>query len=372
MKLKHSGYLVLALAGTAMCLAPLSCGGDDNSSKSISLDDVPDLYYDAFCTKAMECPVFFNYKAFSSVAECKTLIKKIFEKEGEGVDTIVQAAEDGNSDYDGNKARKCLDAIKAATCEQMAYGIDMIDPSCTQVFKGKLDDGVACRTDQECSGGWCDGTTKCDGKCKQAAGEGEDCASTPCKDGLVCSKDGKCTSTIDPPGEGEDCANYGISCKYGLFCNNKNKCEKLKGEGEECLYDNECVFGFGCFSSDGGNTRKCQKPEIVGEGKDCDWKAGKVCDISKMLFCGFTATDGTPEKCHKAGQEGDTCFDAQSYLMTQCDPYSKIYCDAMGTNKCVQQKKAGEACNAQLNGTDCLSGTCGQDGKCAADPCADK
>lgn len=120
--------------------------------------------------------------------------------------------------------------------------------------------------------------------------------------------------------------------------------------GDDCSDDSDCNApdGFSCVRKSTDEDGTCQKPVVVGAGRDCS-AAAEVCD--KGFFC-----DG--ENCIESRDAGRDCT-----FPGECA--SGLFCNDDG--KCEAGRKVSEACDAD---EECESGVCLEDG--AATVCTDR
>lgn len=341
-----------AIAATFALFGGAGCGDDDGGGSSrIPLTELESSYYELFCQKAMECPDNWIVTKLDSVDECIELIQSQGDMD-DGLADLVGAVDGGNTEYDGEQAKTCMEETLALSCE--AFHGSGQPESCQSVFTGLLADGESCRLDEECAGGWCDTREACPGVCATEAIEGESCeGGIQCAEGFTCLE-GMCAVEPDPLPEGEDCSEHW--CAYGLFCNSDMICEAWRGVGESCQGDWYCQAELMCLQGE------CSEVTLVDqEGVDCDPYSGVICDPFAGLSCAMEMQTESFDTCVVSPQAGEACFDQDAGLFIQCDMTQEIYCDFESGN-CEEKKAGGEACTASEQ---CLSGYCQMDDTCA-------
>jgi hypothetical protein len=238
----------------------------------------------------------------------------------------------------------------------------------TCVAEGEL--GYSCYENEECSSGlvcrdnhcqplgqagaecdWqedadCAASLLCDdGLCATAGGIHASCyGSDPCDSGLVC-KDDRCGA---PAQLGELCepwwwtpSGYNTGCAAGLACVD-SLCAVAGSLGAPCSDTNSCLDGLVCSTYND----ECALPAAEGEYCwDVPCAQGLVCDQ-------YSDTCTTPAAL------GESCESLACGAGLACDFDSEV---------CMWAANAGDACGsasnaACLEGLECLSGTCVQDG----------
>ena len=269
---------------------------------------------------------------------------------------LLEAVKKGTVRYDGNEAKKCVDAL---TTQCRPVGV------CDKVFTGTVAVGGACTVSQECeSTAWCDRSSTCPGACttKLGAGakvpnveacstnrvllassgditclanprEGDACAATPdCSSGLSC-RDGRCAPG---PKGGEPCD--GATCAIGFRCT-AGTCLAWAKRGEACANESStagapCQAGLACRDGVCG--------DALREGESCDGN-------STRCGAGLQCKSST---CTRRGEAGASCRS-----LFDCD--EGLWCD--GAN-CFAKQGVGGPCMANGAcelGLTCTDGTCG-------------
>jgi hypothetical protein len=325
-----------------LALAIAGCGGG-----SVSIDDYGDAYHQAYCKYATKCG------AFGSVDECldANIGFTITIDPAE-----IAAANDGKFDYDGSKAKECLDALGDESCDSTSEDERVADSACRDVAHGTGVDGDACENDVECVSQVCNIPT---------------CADACCP--------GTCTGSTAPAALAEGVAcEFSDECDTGLYCTeDTSQCAKLKASGAACDGSDECDYGLACVVGTGG-TGTCIA--LPGTGGDCSTTnecanigdrciagtctsyatKGEACSDTAPCSPFYTCTSGT---CAANGSPtGSTCAEN-----ADCAGYG-AFCDdpeATGSGTCAQPAANGTACQENA---ECASQFCDDNGTCADAP----
>jgi hypothetical protein len=304
MRIKSS-FLTLFLAAAGLATG---CGGG-----SVGADELADELEQTLCEAQVACG------AFPDVQTCRDTV---FIDVDSDIPQFLALVDAGRLDYDGDKARECLDLYTDAFAECSVFGpdraiLDQIEEQCGNVFTGNTAVGDVCYVDEECAGDAECNVSDCQDQCCTGtcvavtpvpdAAIGESCAEADCVSGAYCDTNDTCVAQAQI---GESCEGFG-SCVTGAVCDldfqtNMGTCVVLPDEGETC--DPELFFGIiTCLRTD-------------------NW-----CDPGDMI-------------CKKRTAVGDTC----DVEIGGCVDYA--YCDA-GT--CTSNGSAGDACDVEL-GPECL------------------
>ncbi len=122
----------------------------------------------------------------------------------------------GRVSYDAKQSGTCIDSLNAMTCDEFKQGVGGNMAACMAFIMPKVAQGGACTQGYECTTGNCEGATSdppVDGMCVAApvlAAIGQSCAANACVDGAYCDS-------------------AGVTC------------QPLKGAGQACTSDNECI-----------------------------------------------------------------------------------------------------------------------------------
>jgi hypothetical protein len=308
---------------------------------SVALADYPEAARGAYCSHLAECGVV------EDIPTC--LATNIgFDFEINGLDLRLSASRRaaiamGKIRYDGENAKRCLDALGAARGCDPTIEISRVRPDeCLAIFNGRL------RGDEECA-------------------LGDECISRHCE--VAACEDACCTGVCvgdSPPVRaqlGESCEV--AACDNGLFCDeDTDTCVALKSQGGFCVSLAECRFGLSCNQSGEciGNLptlgQACSGP-CRDEGTQCSTTSrtcvtvglvGAPCemtsDCSPFYMCNDAKRCSAGAPIGAACSVDERCADAGAF----CDvPGGEV----MGT--CAPLKLDGDICDSD---SACLSGTC--------------
>lgn len=309
--------LPLLLTATLL-FTGMACGGGGGGGGSIALDDLGDEVADVLCKEAVECG------AFPSEQACRDTLTI---DQGQ----IIADVEAGLVEYNGDKARECLNSVDFSVCNQLSN--DTTEPAaCDETFVGSITLGGACHSSEACAG-----DAYCEGRSAEA-----------CSAGTCVARDAR-------PTAGQNCANQ--PCADGLRCNDDQICAARTAAGAACTRINECVSGYVCelgvdqtpgtciaLADTGGSCN----PEIGGTFFHACLKSGDFCD----------ATDST---CKARLAVGASC--ATEELSNAC----LIYAECID-GSCESEILIGETCVVDGPGPGCIGGTDCVGGVCAAEP----
>jgi hypothetical protein len=270
------------------------------------------------------------------------------------VSALRDAVSRGVTTYDPVKMAACLRDIETRHCDTRA------NEELCDAIAGTLPPNAPCTQHFECSGGFCEVTDACPGRCGAPPGLGEPCPTrggNTCSAGLDCSSDGVCASM---PGEGQACTSD-IACQVGFLCV-EGRCTAVTalpvvGEGEPCsvLSGPFCRAGLVCgepsstcvpvATSGGACTQALPDPCPVGEF--CDVAAGAStgacrptlaegasCAGRQRCSAGRYCLDG---RCSRLGSIGDPCDESSV-------PGARCYSDRCASGRCRWQ----DACSRVL------------------------
>lgn len=316
----------LVLAG---CLA--AC-----QSQPVALDDFGAAQAEAQCSHLVSCG------QLRSTAECARAFRTFPTSPH---DSLHEAVAQGKVRYDGDAARRCVDAIAGDTCDDKGSFLRRPD-ACWAAVRGTVGNGGACAIDAECTSQRCAvqacGQACCPGTClgDRAPGAGAtgdrcmgpgDChiglycaggACTPqlalgarcsspdsCGDGLVCLD--VCTPL---PGIGEPCD--GICRDIGATCSG-GTCIKLGLSGDSCDPDHECSGYYGCDA-----TSRCSLDAGLPPGAPC--QARELC-AGPAGAC-MVPPGSSTGTCKQIVVEGEPCDENRLCASGTCNPASHT-CD---------------------------------------------
>ena len=224
--------------------------------------------------------------------------------------------------------------------------------------------GEPCSSDEECSGGVCNGAGLCSSPAAACSSD-EDCDDGNSCTVNACGDDGVCAPVVAL----ED----GTSCGTATFCSNAQCVECLEDancqDGNECTV-NTCTNGF-CEAVNAvagqlcnGNAGTCDGAgacagETTACESDADCDDGNACTTTSCTdgICTVAALEG--ESCG----EGLTCFDgvcAECVKNIHCNDGNECTFNACADGVCeTNNKSAGFVCGGG-------EGTCDGSGVCAA------
>jgi hypothetical protein len=193
--------LVAALAGCGP-----SAGGGSGGGGAVPLERLGDEYAAAFCRKVFACCDAAERQATTlgtgDEAACRVAFGATIADDIADVQASVAA---GITTYDGQKARRCFDALVGLPCAEWG-GDDAPEriPDCTQMLRGTIAPGGACLGGRECA----DGACSSDGTCVANAGAGESCLGRGCRGALYCDTDasGALTTCVAYQPNGAPCS----------------------------------------------------------------------------------------------------------------------------------------------------------------------
>ena len=235
----------------------------------------------------------------------------------------------GRIQYDGLKARTCLDEYDAlTTCDRHVVNAPSFAAMCDEVLVGLVPEGGACFFDDECQNrGSCSGKTGCDdafaeccaGTCTAGATvvpAGGDCSAPPanCEEGTTCvtSSGGLATCVPLAVTVGASCAS--IACASSLICDAQTKtCRLPSPEGGACTPG---LNGLDCDDAHDfcDPTGHCTARLAIGA----------PCTRAAQACVGWAACDATTSTCVALPLVGQPCASGDSPLAclggVRCDP----------------------------------------------------
>ncbi len=304
------------LVGTLALATGMGC---DGSGGSIPFDQLEPSLFGAVCHLQVLCGTFPDAATCMSSEYAR---QHLFE-------TLGQDIASGKVDYDGGKARACVDTLNAlSSCDRSALAALNLDPICGQdaVFKGTVAVGGACFFSEECAAG---------GTCQRT--------DTSCTSDQCCA--GTCLAPAPVP-VGGDCSVVGATCVSGSVCVYDGStspptetCQTPGGVGAPCVSVSSCSNPLYCDAT----SKTCQSP--VATGGACDPSIGS-------LGC-----NDANDRCDPTTMICTTRLG----LRSACDPtnsacVSYAVCDAT-TSTCVERPVTGASCDP-TNGPSCLGTTC--------------
>ena len=294
--MQRSGALLMVLWLAMACGHPAT----------VAYADLEQELQQARCEHLARC------KLFPDEASCMAFSRVVPDT------SIAAAIANHKIDYDGERARQCVDATAKQSCDITAHDAHLPPAACTQMYVGRVADGAPCFMDVECASGSCDVPV------------------ATCPEIGCCM--GMCRATRPPGGAGDACSNQ-RDCRDGLVCGQDAKCHAPAAVGEACRVDHECGDGLACVGASGDIPGACRALPHVGE--PCPFQ--RCAD--QNLRC-----DGDSHRCVAVGLPGDPCPKS-----TECS--IDMECDAT-THLCREFPSLGMPCD----------GTCVADSFCAPGP----
>lgn len=282
--------------------------------------------------------MFASFPYVATEAECVERISGFCRAQSAAADDAAAA---GRLRFNGAKAQECLAALREArdSCDQTAFdeagsSVEGEVGPCAEASEGLVAEGDACASTTECA----DEDAICevdyddpdlneelgtrDGECVGPGGEGDDCETRDCREGLRCLYDtADSTYTCQAlPGLGEPCPAF--ECVEGLGCgydstSGEYRCMEPAALGETCA-SGVCEEGLVCTYDPVTFEQTCENPPSVGEpcpnyacepGAYCDDSAASPGTCAAQVPRGGECDPNVFEQC--AG-EGSWCDDEQS------------------------------------------------------------
>ena len=263
-----AGIVVLGIVLTTYC---------DHGGGGVELIDLPREMADAACSNIMRCCTVgelmeAGHDDVTNMDECKAKVIEWYEILVD--QELVAALERGEFKYYPDRARKCVDAMRNASCSAD------YPESCRKMVEPNTNVGEPCTTPISCIDSRCEGPVD-SAVCAVPAKAGETCVDPDvCERGTYCRcPDGTMDCYGDDLNPGtcaaqkelnEACAQYD-ECKndQGQYCSPNDICEPYAGEGQPC--------GYGVY---------CEDDLICAEGLDI---CKKPCTMAiSELGCGTT------------------------------------------------------------------------------------
>ncbi|MBP48156.1 MAG: hypothetical protein CMH53_09495 [Myxococcales bacterium] len=306
----------------------------------------------------------------------------------------TQGCDDGNACTDNDKcgAGVCVGGTAISCNDSNPCTDDSCSPATGCVFANntlKCDDGDACTTVDQCSGGLCKGannpcddgnlctTDSCDAGsgCKSAPNtascdDGDPCTTTDtCSNGACtggapvgCDDGNPCTTDSCTKGVGCAFANNAAACDDGDACTTKDVCKggtcagaALVCDDSNACTDDSCSADTGCVAT--ANTASCD------DGDGC---------TTQDTCSGGACTGGVPTNCDDGNQcTDDSCAagacvnQANTASCEDGDPCTKG--DTCKAGACVAGPKSVQCCAVDADCND--SNACTTD-KCTIDQCS--
>lgn len=295
--------------GTLLVIAAMACG----RPSSVAYSELDQEMQQARCGRLVRC------KLFPDEASCHAYSRATSDP------SVSAAIAAHKIDYDGERARQCVDAIASQSCDLTAHDAHIPPSACSEMFTGRVADGEACSIDVECASGTCDLPMSC--------------PEMGCCFGI-------CRATQTPGKVGDACAKL-RDCKTGLVCGQDLTCHAPAGVGEACGSDRECVDGLACVGA-GSTPGTCRALPHAGE----------LCSYQRCADENLRCDENT-HTCVPVGLPGDPCPTS-----TECA--IGMECDAT-THLCREYPTLGMPCNGTCVGDSfCRFDASGGPGTCVA------
>jgi hypothetical protein len=299
----RSGALLLAVA--------TACG----QPASVAYQDLEQALQQARCEQLTRC------KIFPDEAACMMFSRALPNT------SIAAAINDHKIDYNGERAKQCVDATAKLSCDQTAHDVHIASSACTDMYVGRVADGDRCFLDAECASGTCEVPT------------------ATCPEIGCCA--GTCRATRAPGAAGDACTQQ-RDCRDGLICGHDRTCHAPAAAGVPCQLDRECGDGLACVEASGDIAGTCRALPHAGE--PCSFQR---C-AEQNLRC-----DPDTHLCTPVGLPGDPCPKG-----IECS--IDMECDAT-THLCREFPTLGMACDGTcIDESYCAPGPAGGDGTCLA------
>jgi hypothetical protein len=294
--------------GALLGVLATACGGS-----SIALSDLDQALQQARCERLARC------KLFSDEAACSTVSRALPDV------SVGSAVAAHKMAYDGERAKQCVDATAAQSCDLTAHDVHIAPAACTDMFTGKVADGDSCSIDAECASGTCT-------------------LPAACPEAGCCV--GGCRAT-QPPGKAGDACSKPRDCIAGLICGQDLLCHAPASADEPCGSDRECGDGLACVG--GGGT-------ILGTCHALP-HAGAICPYQRCAEANLRCDDASMHICVPVGLPGDPCpTSTECAIGTECDATTHVCRELPPLGMPCDGSCSGEAFCSITNGAP--SGTC--------------
>jgi hypothetical protein len=239
----------------------------DNSGP-IPIEMLADTQFKALCDYLVRCQVF------EDGATCRSAL-------GAQISTpnLIEAVKAGKVRYDGAKARQCVDAVAANTCERArAFSFRDAPQVCNEVFTGTIAGSAACFLNEECVSGICNipscNMACCPGTCAGNTPPGRPAIGQPCTSRDHCV-DGYCPSSPNA------------------------MCTAYKPLGLQCANSDECMPGLSCLPGSADPAMMFCRAPMPTLG---------ACSVTAE--CATLADTCRAGKCQTGGLTGTVCMGA--------------------------------------------------------------
>lgn len=229
-------------------------------------------------------------------------------------DDLYAAIDAGKIRYDGEAARRCLDARAELPCDETSHEVRTLIEACDRMLVGTLEVGVPCAFDRECSSDSCDAPV-----CPP-----DTCCTGTCLATRVAAADAPCATDEE--------------CVLETFCSRQGLCSPLAARAQPCRLDAHCDHGLACIGATELQDGVCRALPLLGES----------CPYTRCAELG--ATCNSAEICVPIGLPGTPCTTG-----SDCSPFT--VCGPSGL--CIDVPRLGEPCGFECAGEAwCSNGTC--------------
>jgi len=190
----------------------VGCGG--GGSSSVTIDNFAQKYAEALCEKNFTCcdQAELTGKTQSQCVSDNSAVLSLLISE------IKSSQAQNRASYSATASGMCVDSLKAMSCDEFKQGSQANMAACMALIMPKVAMGGACTQAYECVTGNC---------------EGADSTTTP-------PTEGTCAAAPTVVNVGNSCASF--PCADGAYCDSATvTCQPLKGAGEACMSDSECL-----------------------------------------------------------------------------------------------------------------------------------
>jgi hypothetical protein len=307
---------IAGFLATAMVVA--ACGGDDGG---IPVEDLGTQLSNAICDRDVRCGIY---------ADVATCLAEVHVDAAQ----LAHSIAGGRIDYDASKAKACVDAYAARSCDRTTEANRATPQACLDAVRGTVADGGVCYSAIECVSGSCPRPAGCTLAC---------CQST-------------CATTVAPGAVGQACPTG--DCVDGAYCGIDTLCVAYAAAGAACAPATLCGFGLGCVNS------LCV--DLPNHGQPCPdgvcADRGDHCDLTTNTCATLAALGGTCETssdCQRIAVCNASSVCEAAPALGQACPASTcaagLFCNSTGT--CEAPHADGAACMTQR---ECASRYCDQ------------
>ncbi|WP_394832878.1 hypothetical protein LVJ94_40890 [Pendulispora rubella] len=285
----RSSLLGLACTLVLPLFAVAACSSSSDSNDGVSADQAATDAASAICDALQKCSPVVIQVAYGDVATCKTR-----QKLG-----VLPALSANGTSLTPSGLAACARDLQGASCDQVTSR--NIPESC-RTKPGKLADGAACGSDQQCQNRLCrkEVSSSC-GVCSKLGAAGDTCRiNEDCDFGLGCNN-GKCRAfqaTSQTCNADQRC-NPTTACKSGT-------CGTPAEAGQDCTavgLESECYAAKGLAC---GLSNKCIQVQFVAPGQACGVVGGNFVSCAGGGRCTAPTSQGT---CAAPAADGSPCED---------------------------------------------------------------